>query len=106
MAQQARRHHFIPQFLSKLWTGNDGKLCEYSRPHNELVMRRKAPKAVGFEFDLYNLPGAIPDDRAFSEDKFFAIADQRACDALRIMLNASVIPSFRKSKKTAELVGL
>ena len=88
MAQQSRRHHFIPQFFSRLWTGADGKLCEYSRPHKQLVARRKAPKAVGFEFDLYSLPGAIPEELAFLENRFFAIGDQRACDALQVLLTA------------------
>lgn len=86
MAQQSRRHHFIPQFFSKLWTGKDRKLCEYSRPHEQLIARRKPPKAVGFEFDLYSLPGALPEHRTFLEDKFFAIGDQRACDALQMLL--------------------
>lgn len=86
MTQHSRRHHFIPQFFSKLWAGRDGKLCEYSRPHKQLVARRKAPKAVGFGVDLYSLPGAIPEDVTFLEDKFFAIGDQRACDALQVLL--------------------
>jgi len=84
--QQSRRHHFIPQFLSKLWTGKDGKLCEFSRPHKELVSRRKAPKAVGFDYDLYSLPGAIPEHVTFLEDRFFADRDQRACNALQVIL--------------------
>lgn len=88
MAQQSRRHHFIPQFFSKLWAGRDGKLCEYSRPHEQVVARRKAPRAVGFEHDLYSLAGAIPEDVTFLEDKFFATGDQRACDALRVLLAA------------------
>ena len=92
MAQQSRRHHFIPQFFSRLWAGTDGKLCEYSRPHKQLVARRKAPKAVGFEFDLYSLPGAIPEDLAFLEDRFFATGDQRACDAVQALLTGKPEP--------------
>ena len=92
MAQQSRRHHFIPQFFSRLWAGRDGKLCEYSRPHKQLVARRKPPKAVGFEFDLYSLPGAVPEDLAFLEDRFFAIGDQRACDALQVLLTGKLEP--------------
>lgn len=92
MAQQSRRHHFIPQFFSRLWAGRDGKLCEYSRPHKQLVARRKPPKAVGFEFDLYSLPGAVLEDLAFLEDRFFAIGDQRACDALQVLLTGKPEP--------------
>lgn len=43
---------------------------------------------MGFEFDLYSLPSAIPEDFAFLEGSFFAAGDQRACDALQVVLAA------------------
>lgn len=99
MAQQSRRHHYIPQFLSKLWIGKDGKLCEHSRPHKALVSQRKPPKAVGFERDLYSLPGAIPSDVAFVEDRFFAIGDQRACNALQVILTGNLANFSREHRE-------
>jgi hypothetical protein len=87
VAQQSNRHHYIPCFYSKRWTGTDGRLSQYSRPYGQVVPNRKAPKAVGFESELYSLDGVHPDDRNLLEDHLFKITDQLASDAVDYMLS-------------------
>lgn len=54
------KHHYIPVFYSKRWTGQDGRLCEYSRPYKVVKPRRTFPDGTGYARGLYTLPDAPP----------------------------------------------
>lgn len=51
-----RRNHYVPEFYLDQWTV-DGKLWRYTRdPFKQRVnAKRKSPREVGFEHDLYSL---------------------------------------------------
>jgi hypothetical protein len=59
---EPNRHHYIPVFYLKQWTGSDGQLCEYSRPHEKIRARRKHPNATGYVDGLYSLPDVPPEE--------------------------------------------
>ena len=85
-----KKNHFVPCFYSSLWTGGDGRLCEFSRPYDRVKPRRKHPDATGYSIDLYT-EAALPDGpRTYLEDSFLKLVDQRACDALRVMLTRHI----------------
>lgn len=85
-SQQSRRHHYVPVFCLKRWeTG--GRVCQYSRPHRQVVPRLKAPAAAGFEVDLYSVSGFPAEHRTMLEDHFLKQVDQIASDALNVMLD-------------------
>ena len=86
MQQQSVDHHYIPQFYLRPWTGEDGLVCVFSRPHVRLEARRRPPRATGFERHLYTVSGLPPGQRSILEDEFFRNTDQAAYDALRFML--------------------
>ncbi|WMT89164.1 DUF4238 domain-containing protein [Pelagibacterium sp. H642] len=80
------RHHYIPTFYLSRWaTGNDGRLCQYSRPHDRLVRNRRHPTATGFADKLYELRGLEDDLANAVETKFFSPVDNAAADALALM---------------------
>ena len=56
-AQQSIRHHYIPVFYSKRWSGEDGRICEISRPHKKIHCQRVYPKQTGFLDRLYEKKG-------------------------------------------------
>lgn len=85
-AKEGPRHHYIPVFYLKQWTGGDGRLCEYSRPHKEAKALRKAPKATGFARCLYNLPGVPRENADIVERHFFSPSDDWAARAHQILL--------------------
>ena len=33
MKNEGDKHHYLPVFYLKSWTGADGRLCEFSRPY-------------------------------------------------------------------------
>lgn len=35
------KHHHLPVFYLDRWTGEDSQLCQFSRPHNEIVPLRR-----------------------------------------------------------------
>jgi hypothetical protein len=78
------KHHYIPVFYTKKWAGQDGRLCEYSRPYDVVKPRRKHPDATGFVRGLYTLPDAPPGrehiietDLMGSVDNWAALAQER-----------------------------
>lgn len=89
MANPPRKHHYLPEFYLKQWTGDDGRLVRYAAVPNGLHVRRVFPSQVGFEVDLYRRPGELEDEvKAQSlETQFFQPLDQDAADALTMLLS-------------------
>ncbi|NBB41372.1 DUF4238 domain-containing protein [Sphingobium yanoikuyae] len=81
-----RKHHYLPQFYLERWTRN-GELYRYVRPQGAdgiLDCKRRAPKAVAYERDLYQMPNIADAERSqFLEMEFFQRIDDRAAIALR-----------------------
>jgi len=86
MVGEPLKHHYIPQFYSKWWTGDDGRLVRYDQPHpGEIVERRKFPKAVGWAPMLYAIPGVEGPEAQMLETGFFRNVDTHASVVLRKM---------------------
>jgi hypothetical protein len=51
------RHHYVPEFLQKPWTGNsqDGKLTVFRLDIQGIPSKRHTPKHTGFDYNLYAL---------------------------------------------------
>jgi hypothetical protein len=86
-----QKNHYLPVFYLKQWCSpRDGRLCEYSRPHEKVKPRRTYPSGTAYERGLYtfdNLPPLISD---FLEQQFLLRADDRAHLALRGLIAGSV----------------
>jgi hypothetical protein len=78
-------HHYIPVFYLKKWTGDDLRLCQYSRPYDRVKAIRKHPSATGFAENLYAIPGADAETERRLERRFFLVADDGAAQALKII---------------------
>lgn len=100
MKQQSNDHHYVPTFYLRRWAGQDGRICEFSRPYREAKPLRKMPEAAGFKRDLYMVPGMEPGMQSILEDVVFKRIDQHANDALAFMLansdgTADMAPKLR-----------
>lgn len=85
--QDPKRHHYIPCFYTKRWTGSDGLLCEYSKPHRDVIDRRKHSSAVGWAKNLYTIEGEDGKLDTSLESGFFAPVDQAADRAIDWLIN-------------------
>ncbi len=81
-----QKHHYLPVFYLKQWAGQDGRLCEFSRPHKEVKPRMTHPAGAGYIHGLYTFDDVAPEIRDFLEQQFFLKADDRAHVALQFML--------------------
>lgn len=81
------KHHYIPVFYLREWTNAEGRLVEFSRPTgNEVKPRPAAPKGTGYERGLYRLSHLTGDEAEAFERIFFGQVDNRAKDAMEIVL--------------------
>jgi hypothetical protein len=48
-----KKHHYLPQFFIRRWIDAEGKLAEYRRPRDKLIVKRKRPAETGDIVDLY-----------------------------------------------------
>jgi hypothetical protein len=79
------KHHYLPVFYLRRWTGSDGRLFRYYRPHKEVVVSPVSPEHTGFEKGLYALDGAA---RAqMIETDFFSPVDNAAAPILEHLIN-------------------
>jgi hypothetical protein len=85
------KHHYIPVFYLKQWTGADGRLCEYSRPYDRVKPRRVHPDGTGYIHGLYSIPGLPPELEQVVETKFMRTTDNYAALALRILLSGATL---------------
>ncbi len=84
---EPNRHHYIPVFYLKQWIGSDGRLCEYSRPHQVVKAKRKHPAATGYVDGLYTIPGLPPEQTQYVEKRYMQATDDWAAKALKVFLN-------------------
>jgi hypothetical protein len=77
-AGKGEKHHYIPAFYSREWAGQDGRLCEYSRPYREVKPQWKHPDATGYVRGLYTIPKNDPAVSEYIERHFFRITDNGA----------------------------
>lgn len=78
-----KKHHYLPEFFIRRWTGDDGKITEFRRPHDQLVCKQKWPSQTGFIIDLYaNEAKADPVERQALELLFMQKVDDAAASAL------------------------
>jgi len=76
------KHHYFPIFYQKRWAGADGRVCVYSRPYKKVKPNRKHPDSVGFQYDLYTIPGVDYETASHLERRFFLQTDNDAAQAL------------------------
>lgn len=83
--QTTHKHHYIPVFYLKKWTGDNGKLKQYSIPNSNSKKVKELtvyPSGTGFEVDLYSRKNLPSQFRDYLETHFLQIIDD---DAARFM---------------------
>ena len=83
---EPNRHHYIPVFYLKQWTGSDGRLCEYSRPYKQTRAKRKHPSATGYVDGLYSLSDVPPEQTQKIETQLMKNVDNWAAKTLSKLL--------------------
>lgn len=79
-----KKHHYLPKFFMDRWAYPEGKLIEYRRPRDKLVMKHRYPAETGYIFELYaNENKTDPLERQALEMVFMQKVDDRAADALK-----------------------
>lgn len=94
------KNHFVPCFYTKQWTGSDRRLCQFSRPHKNVVPKRVHPEATGYSKGLYTEEALPTEIKTYLEDVFLKKVDQKACDALQLLLQ-SRLDDLSDDHKTA-----
>jgi len=80
-------HHYIPAFYLKQWARDDGRLCEFSKPHDRVKPRRTHPDGTAYLDGLNTVEGLPPAEAQYLEKVFFQMADDTAAQALSILLS-------------------
>lgn len=81
------KHHYIPKFYLKQWTGADRKLSVFFKPYRQVEHRRKYPDETGYVRGLNTLTELPPIARNFLETEFLKYADNQAYAALCALLD-------------------
>lgn len=81
------KHHHLPVFYLKRWTGEDGRLCQFSQPYKGIIAHRKHPAQTGYVKRLYELPGLPRDHAQQIERGFMQRLDSLAAEALVMLEN-------------------
>jgi len=77
--------HHLPVFYLNRWIGEDGRLCQFSRAHNDVVPNRRYPSQTGFVERLYELPGFPPEKAQWVEERFMQPLNSLAAEALAVL---------------------
>ena len=86
---RAWRHHYVPQFHLRRWTGSDGMLWRYERRPDRVLRRRTAPRATAYERELYTTHELLFPEEASDvlETDFFSRLDSDAAIAFRRLID-------------------
>lgn len=85
------KHHFIAQFLLGAWGDEQGKLWRFTNPWAEKVAAKYvAPAELGYEENLYTIPGERPDQAQRIEQHLMSRLDSLAASAHRMLLAGDI----------------
>jgi hypothetical protein len=87
---RGQKHHYVPKFYLKRWAGDDGRLCEFSRPHSEIKPKRRYPDGTAYERGLYTFEDLPPETADYIENEFLKRSDDFASTALCNLLAGEV----------------
>jgi hypothetical protein len=87
---KGQKHHYIPVFYLNQWIGDDGRLCEYSRPYKEVKPHRRYPSETAFERGLYTLTTYPEPTAEIVERKLMRVTDDYASRAFRLLLDDEI----------------
>lgn len=94
------KHHYIPEFFLRQWTGDDRRLERYDRPiPTKIMVRRVFPSELGWIKNLYASPGHHLGQQ-WLETRIFQKIDSLAAPVLR-KLNADPIPVLSLEERSA-----
>lgn len=80
----SRKHHYLPKFYLKGFTGNDGKLAVFDLQEKRLLSKRLTPKQVFFEFDRNTFErDGIEDDFV---EKLYGILENQIAPVFKEMI--------------------
>lgn len=87
-----QKHHYIPKFYLRKWLGNKHKLVAYGRePYSGQIRPRwLGVDSVGFEYDLYTIPGATEETKQNMERFFMGAVDTTAAKARDMLLRGQI----------------
>lgn len=72
---QSRRHHYIPQFLTKEFADNDGLLFIYDKVNDKILKQRRPPKNIFYEYERNTIEGKDSEKDTSIEDSLFKKLD-------------------------------
>lgn len=103
------KHHYVPVFYLKQWTGPNGRLIAFRRPFGDKVVATpKPPKKTGYVNGLYWLHGIDPAVANAIEEIVMGHIDNNAAIAHQFILQDNVgrIPPSVRLAWTRFIVGL
>lgn len=114
---ERKKHHYIPVFYLKRWTGADGQLCEFSRPYKTpdaaqppdiwsipVKPIRRSPDATGYIKNLYTFPALSSDLANILENRFFLYVDNDAADVMQRLLAGDTNLDHRRKNAWARFL--
>lgn len=87
MAQEPKKHHYLPEFFTSAWC-RDGQLIRYVNRGGTIHTRPFSPGQIGYRKDLYRLLSAQFEDRTIIERHHFEQIDNAAAPAFEMMNSA------------------
>ena len=90
LQKNSSRHHYIPEFLSKAFTNNDGKIFVFDKEKNKILERPKVPKSIFFEWDRNTVEVKDGIHSSVIEDCIYSEIDSKASKAIKYFQNEEV----------------
>ncbi|WP_456423516.1 DUF4238 domain-containing protein [Lutibacter sp.] len=91
----SKRHHYIPKFLIKEFTDEQGLLYIYDKTKDKFLDNKRSPKSIFFENDRNTIVYDESKKTSLIEDDFFMKLDN---------ISAKIITTLQKEKNNKELL--
>ena len=63
-----KNHHWLPQFMMRPWSGEDGLVVSVHKPHKKISWSRVSTKSLGSELNLYTTSDPTADPYRIERD--------------------------------------
>ncbi|TQO36717.1 uncharacterized protein DUF4238 [Arenibacter algicola] len=99
----SKRHHYIPKFLIKEFSNEDGLLYVYDKEKDRILEKPRSPKSIFFENERNTITINEKEKSSLIEDVFFKKLDDTSSKYIKELQSSKIVPELLSDDNLAQL---
>lgn len=101
--KHSKRHHYIPKFLIKAFSNEEGLLYIYDKEKDRILDKPRSPKSIFFENERNTITINEKEKSSLIEDLFYKKLDDTSSKYIKELQSSKIVPELLSDDNLAQL---